>query len=425
MNRIEFPSTQEWTNICKRPEMDDEFLESRVSSILSVVKAKGDEALKIFTLQFDKVELKEMVVTEEEFEEAVQGCDTALIKAIDKARTNIEKFHLSQVEKVEVIQTTEGVDCWRKSVPIDRVGLYIPGGTAPLFSTLLMLGIPAIIAGCREIVLCTPLNQEGKIDPTILYTANLLGLKKIFKVGGVQAIAAMAYGTATVPRVLKIFGPGNQFVAVAKQLVNREGVAIDMLAGPSELAIIADDSSVPRYVAADLLSQAEHGVDSQVILVSHQKEVIKKVEEQIEIQLEDLPRKNIAQESLENSRAILVEGIDQAIEFVNAYAPEHLIICCKNEDEVANRIENAGSVFLGNYSPESVGDYASGTNHTLPTNGSAKTHRGISIDSFVKKITFQKLSKQGIKNIGETVELMAEAEQLTAHKNAVSIRLKD
>ncbi len=305
------------------------------------------------------------------------------------------------------------------------MGLYIPGGTAPLFSTLLMLGIPAIIACCREILLCTPLDQEGRIDPTILYTANLLGLKKIFKVGGVQAIAAMAYGTATVPRVLKIFGPGNQFVTVAKQLVNRDGVAIDMPAGPSELAIIADDSSVPRYVAADLLSQAEHGVDSQVMLVSHQKEVIKKVEEQIEIQLEDLPRKKIAQESLENSRAILVEGIDQAIEFVNAYAPEHLIICCKNEDEVANRIENAGSVFLGNYSPESVGDYASGTNHTLPTNGSAKTQSGISIDSFVKKITFQKLSKQGLKNIGETVELMAEAEQLTAHKNAVSIRLKD
>ncbi|MCZ6898879.1 MAG: histidinol dehydrogenase [Bacteroidetes bacterium] len=425
MNTIEFPSPQEWIKICKRPEMDDEFLESRVASILNVVKAKGDEALKIFTLQFDKVELKEMVVTEEEFEEAVRGCDMALKKAIDQARANIEKFHLSQVKKVEVIQTTEGVDCWRKSVPIDKVGLYIPGGTAPLFSTLLMLGIPAIIAGCREIILCTPLDQEGKIDPTILYTANLLGLKKIFKVGGVQAIAAMAYGTATVPRVLKIFGPGNQFVAVAKQLVNRDGVAIDMLAGPSELAIIADDSSVPRYVAADLLSQAEHGVDSQVMLVSHQKEVIKKVEEQIEIQLEDLPRKNIAQESLENSRAILVEGIDQAIEFVNAYAPEHLIICCKNEDEVANRIENAGSVFLGNYSPESVGDYASGTNHTLPTNGSAKTQSGISIDSFVKKITFQKLSKQGLKNIGETVELMAEAEQLTAHKNAVSIRLKD
>ena len=425
MNIIEFPSPQEWTKICKRPEMDDEFLESRVASILSVVKAKGDEALKIFTLQFDKVELKEMVVTEEEFEEAVQGCDMALKKAIDQASANIEKFHLSQVEKVEVIQTTEGVDCWRKNVPIDKVGLYIPGGTAPLFSTLLMLGIPAIIAGCREIILCTPLNPEGKIDPTILYTANLLGLKKIFKVGGVQAIAGMAYGTATVPRVLKIFGPGNQFVTVAKQLVNRDGVAIDMLAGPSELAIIADDSSIPRYVAADLLSQAEHGVDSQVMLVSYQKETIKKVEEQIEIQLEYLPRKNIAQESLENSRAILVEGIDQAIEFVNAYAPEHLIICCKNEDEVANRIENAGSVFLGNYSPESAGDYASGTNHTLPTNGYAKTQSGISIDSFVKKITFQKLSKQGLKNIGETVELMAGAEQLTAHKNAVSIRLKD
>ena len=343
--------------------------------------------------------------------------------AIQSAKRNIEKFHINQKEETKVIQTSEGVKCWRKSVAIEKVGLYIPGGSAPLFSTILMLGIPALQAGCSEIVLCTPPNRDGEINPAILYTAELVGVTKIIKVGGAQAIAAMAYGTKSVPQVYKIFGPGNQFVTKAKELIQQDGVAIDMPAGPSEVLVIADSTCEPEFVAADLLSQAEHGTDSQVILLSNDSKILDKTNEELSTQLNQLPRKEIALKALENSKTILCSSIEECVELSNYYAPEHLIIASKNADEYSDQVINAGSVFLGNYSCESAGDYASGTNHTLPTNGYARNYSGVSLDSFVRKITFQKLSKEGIKNIGPAIELMAEAEELFAHKNAVTLRL--
>jgi len=424
MQLIKFPERNSRTEILTRPTIDNSSLEKTVSEILLEVKTNGDAAVRKYSKKFDGIELSDLLVREKEFSEAAKSISAELKLGIDLAKSNIEKFHLSQKEEVKIIETTKGVQCWRKSIAIEKVGLYIPGGTAPLFSTILMLGIPAKIVGCKEIVLCTPPNKDGKINPVILFAAQLIGISKIFKIGGAQAVAAMSYGTESVLKVHKIFGPGNQYVTCAKQLVNKEGIAIDMPAGPSEVAILADDSCIPEFVAADLLSQAEHGTDSQVILVSDNEQVIVKVQKEIETQLEKLPRKEIAKQALKNSKAILVKTKNEAIELLNEYAPEHLIIVCKDEESTAEKIINAGSVFLGNYSCESAGDYASGTNHTLPTNGYAKAYSGVSLDSFVKKITFQKLSQQGLQNIGSAIELMAEAEGLQAHKNAVTIRIK-
>jgi histidinol dehydrogenase len=403
--------------------MDTRLLETRVADILKEVKERGDEAIRKFSLLFDKVSLADIEVSSEEIEAAIAFVDEELKAAIDQAKKNIELFHQNQLQSVEVIETMPGVQCWRKAVGIEKVGLYIPGGTAPLFSTLLMLGIPAVLAGCKEIILCSPPDAKGKLHPAILYVARLVGITRIFKAGGAQAIAAMAYGTATIPQVYKIFGPGNQYVTCAKQLVQRDGLAIDMPAGPSEVAVYADESANAAFVTADLLSQAEHGTDSQVLLVVNREQGIAHIEEQIKNQLEKLPRKAIAAKALENSRIILVRDEQEAIDLLNEYAPEHLILACANADELAAGIINAGSVFLGHYSPESAGDYASGTNHTLPTNGYAHSYSGVSVDSFVKKITFQKLTKQGLEAIGKTVELMAEAEGLRAHANAVTVRL--
>lgn len=421
---IKYPNKSDWKELLKRPTIDSASLEGTVSTILKKVKEIGDSALKEYTLQFDKVKLDSLQVSEEEINKAAILVSDELKKAIQVAKSNIEKFHTSQKEEVKVIETAKGVLCWRKSIGIEKVGLYIPGGTAPLFSTVLMLGVPAQLAGCKEIILCTPCDKNGNINPAILFTAKLVGITKIFKVGGAQAIGALAYGTESIPQVYKIFGPGNQYVTCAKQLVNKEGVAIDMPAGPSEVAVLADETCVPEFVAADLLSQAEHGIDSQVILVCDNEKVIEKINIEIEKQLNQLPRKELAAAALKNSKAILVRDLNEGIELLNQYAPEHLIIACKNEENLASKVVNAGSVFLGNYSCESAGDYASGTNHTLPTNGNAKAYSGVSLDSFVKKITFQKLSKEGINSIGETIELMADAEGLDAHKNAVSLRLK-
>ncbi len=424
MQIIKYPKKETWDEILTRPSLDDNFLERTVANILKDVKQHGDEALKHCARHFDKVELDEFLVSKEEFDEAEARVCDELKEAIKIAKANIEKFHAAQTEKNEVIETTTGVFCWRKSVAIEKVGLYIPAGTAPLFSTVLMLAIPAKLAGCREIILCSPPDKDGKVNEVTLYTARLCGATKVFKIGGAQAIGAMTFGTETVPKVYKIFGPGNQFVTEAKQQVTKHGVSIDMPAGPSEVAILADETSVPEFVAADLLSQAEHAVDSQVLLVSTSENVIEKVNIELEKQLEVLPRKNIAAAALKNSKAILVENSETAIELLNEYAPEHLILAVENADELGEKVINAGSVFLGNYSCESAGDYASGTNHTLPTGGFAKAFSGVSLDSFVKKITFQKLSKTGIFNLGKTIELMAEAEGLNAHKNSVSIRLK-
>lgn len=423
MKTIKYPNKSEWTELLKRPAMDTASLEATVVAVLADVKTNGDEAVKKYTLQFDKVQIENLLVTEAEFSAAEKNVSKELKAAIQLAKNNIEKFHISQKEESKVIETATGVKCWRKSIGIEKVGLYIPGGSAPLFSTILMLGVPASIAGCKEIVLCTPPTPSGEINPAILYTAKLVGISKVFKIGGVQAIGAMAYGTQTVPKVYKIFGPGNQYVTCAKQLINKEGVAIDMPAGPSEVAVMADESCVPAFVAADLLSQAEHGADSQVILVSDNETVITNVQAELKKQLELLPRKELAAKALDNSKAILVKDKNEAIELLNEYAPEHLIIACKDDEQISEKIVNAGSVFLGNYSCESAGDYASGTNHTLPTNGYAKAYSGVSLDSFVKKITFQKLTKQGIETIGNAIELMAEAEGLHAHKNAVSLRI--
>jgi histidinol dehydrogenase len=403
--------------------LDSASLEETVNSVLFEVRKNGDKAIQVYTKQFDKVDIEKTEVDTSEFIQAEKNISEELKNAIQLAKANIEKFHFAQKEEKKVIETTSGVNCWRKSIAIQKVGLYIPGGSAPLFSTILMLGIPAKIAGCSEIILCTPPDKNGKINDAILYTAKLVGITKVFKVGGVQAIGAMAYGTETIPKTNKIFGPGNQYVTCAKQLVNKSGTAIDMPAGPSEVAIIADETCIPAFVASDLLSQAEHGADSQVILVSTSEETIESVNIELIKQLALLSRKELAQKALENSKAILVKTVDEGIDLLNAYAPEHLIIACENEEEIGELVLNAGSVFLGNYSCESAGDYASGTNHTLPTNGYATAYSGVSLDSFVKKVTFQKITKEGIKNIGNAIELMAAAEGLDAHKNAVTLRL--
>lgn len=424
MKTIKYPNKESWKEILKRPAIDTTSLEATVQTVLSDIKTIGQSAVNKYTLQFDKVDIQNVLVSDSEFSEAEKLISSELKNAIQLAQKNIETFHSAQKENTQVIETMTGVKCWRKSVAIQKVGLYIPGGTAPLFSTILMLGVPAKLAGCQEIILCTPPNKNGAINPAILYTAKLIGITKVFKVGGVQAIGAMAHGTEVIPQVYKIFGPGNQYVTCAKQLINKEGVAIDMPAGPSEVAILADETCVPEFVAADLLSQAEHGSDSQVILVSTNENVIQTIQTELEKQLAVLPRKELARKALENSKAILVGTTTEAIDLLNEYAPEHLIIAYANDELLAEQIVNAGSVFLGNYSCESAGDYASGTNHTLPTNGYAKAYSGVSLDSFVKKITYQKLSKGGINNIGTAIELMAEAEGLEAHKNAVTVRLK-
>jgi histidinol dehydrogenase len=424
MNVFNNPAKKEWKALLKRPAIDAKSLEENVQRILDRVKIGGDAVVKELTKQFDAVQLDSLLVNEKEINEAIKQVPEDLKNAIQQAAENIRTFHSKQSSLPEIIETMPGVHCWRKSVAIEKVGLYIPGGTAPLFSTLLMLGIPATIAGCSEIVLCSPPGKDGNIHPAILYAASVVGITKIIKAGGVQAIAAMAYGTETVPQVYKILGPGNQYVTCAKQLIQKDGVAIDMPAGPSEVAVYADDTAVPAFVAADLLSQAEHGTDSQVLLVAANETIVSLVEKEITNQLEKLPRKDIAAKALANSKAIIMSNEKDAVDLLNEYAAEHLILSCANADLLAESIINAGSVFIGNYSPESVGDYASGTNHTLPTNGYAKAYSGVSLDSFVKKITFQKLSIEGLKNIGNTVELMAAAEGLEAHKNAVSIRLQ-
>jgi len=423
MKIINQPNPTDWQDLLKRPAFNNTELVAKVADVLHQVKLHGDTAVKKYTSDFDGVSIENFLVSDEVIEFAAASIPASLKEAIQLAAKNIQLFHQQQVATVEVIETMPGVQCWRKSVGIEKVGLYIPGGTAPLFSTILMLGIPASIAGCKEVILCSPPDKNGLLNSAILYAANLVGIKKIYSVGGVQAIAAMAYGTETIPQVYKIFGPGNQYVTCAKQLIQQEGIAIDMPAGPSEVCVLADDNANPNFVAADLLSQAEHGVDSQVLLVSTSENLVKQVVACIELQLEKLSRKDIARIALENSKAIVVSSLNEAIELVNEYAAEHLIIACENDEAIAEQIINAGSIFLGNYSPESVGDYASGTNHTLPTNGFARAYSGVSVDSFVKKITYQKLSKLGLGNIGKAVELMAAAEGLDAHKEAVSIRL--
>ncbi len=423
MKTINYPNRNQWQELLKRPVMNVASLESTVNTVLNDVKANGDAAVKKYTLQFDKVEFDNLLVTDQEFSEAEKNVPEELKAAIKQAKSNIEQFHSAQKETIKVVETIDGVKCWRKSVAIEKVGLYIPGGSAPLFSTILMLGVPAKLAGCQEIILCTPPSANGTLNAAILYTAKLVGITKVFKAGGVQAIGAMAFGTQTIPQVYKVFGPGNQYVTCAKQLINKQGVAIDMPAGPSEVAVLADESCVPAYVAADLLSQAEHGADSQVVLVSDNEKTIVDVQVELQKQLKALPRFELAEKALNNSIAILVKDKNEAIDLLNEYAPEHLILACNDDEVLAEKVINAGSVFLGNYSCESAGDYASGTNHTLPTNGYAKAYSGVSLDSFVKKITFQKLSKQGIQNIGKTIELMAEAEGLHAHKNAVTLRI--
>ncbi|MBC7511175.1 MAG: histidinol dehydrogenase [Ferruginibacter sp.] len=418
------PLKEQWKTILQRPTFDSKILEEKVAAIVLDVKLNGDDAVKKYAAKFDGLELDELRVSEEEILEALPLVSDELKAAISLAKNNITLFHEAQREEIKKIETTPGVLCWRKSIGIQKVGLYIPGGTAPLFSTLLMLGVPAMLAGCSQIVVCTPTDKNGKVNPVVLYVAHLIGLTNIYKIGGAQAIAAMANGTATVPQVYKIFGPGNQYVTCAKQLVNKEGTAIDMPAGPSEVAVYADETANPIFVAADLLSQAEHGVDSQVVLVATSQLIIEVVKSEIEKQLLFLDRKELAIKALQNSRFILMENVEDAFELLNEYATEHLIIASDNAVELSEKVINAGSVFLGHYSPESVGDYASGTNHTLPTNGYAKAYSGVSLDSFVKKVTFQQLTKKGIENIGNAVQLMAAAEGLDAHKNAVTVRLE-
>ena len=405
-----------------RPSFDSSSLEETVKNILADVKANGDEAVRKFTLQFDKVQITDLRVNDKEIDKAEQSVSAELKQSIVTAKNNIEQFHAVQLDKIEVVETMPGVQCWRRSTPIEKIGLYIPGGSAPLFSTILMLAVPARLAGCKEIILCSPPNPAGQLNPAILFTAAIAGITRIFRAGGVQAIGAMSYGTTSIPKVYKIFGPGNQYVTCAKQLVQKEGVAIDLPAGPSEVAVYADETANPPFIAADLLSQAEHGIDSQVLLITDHSLLIDAVITEMDKQIAELPRKNIALKALENSKCILVKDQTEAIDLLNEYAPEHLILACTDPDDVAQKISNAGSVFLGHYSPESVGDYASGTNHTLPTNGYARSYSGVSVDSFVKKITFQKLSQAGLENIGRTVEVMAVAEGLIGHKNAVSIR---
>lgn len=417
------PDQKLWAEILQRPTIDANNLLPKVQAILDLVKERGDDAVKECTLSFDQVSLSSIQLSAEQLSEYANALDSNVKKAIEVAKTNIEKFHQTQFQKVEKMETMPGVWCWRKMVGIEKVGIYIPGGTAPLFSTVLMLGIPAILAGCKEIILCTPPNKDGSIHPAIAYAANLIGIKYVFTIGGVQAIAAMAFGTESVPKVYKIFGPGNQYVTAAKQLVQQNGTAIDMPAGPSEVCVWADENAVPEFVAADLLSQAEHGADSQVLLVASNEVVVEKIEQALTIQLNQLSRKEFASLALANSKAIVMNEATNALELINEYAPEHLILSIQNAEMFAEKVINAGSVFIGNYSPESVGDYASGTNHTLPTNGYAKAYSGVSIDSFVKKITFQQLTERGLTNIAQTVIEMAKAESLDAHANAVQIRV--
>lgn len=423
MKKILYPNKADWAEMLRRPMQNVSTFFENVSTILKNVKANGDAAVLEYEEQFDKVKLTSLAVTEEEMKEAEAQVPIELKVAILLAQRNIYTFHKKQKFEGKKVETMEGVTCWQKAVGIEKVGLYIPGGTAPLFSTVLMLAVPAKIAGCKEIILCTPPDKEGKINPAILYAAQVSGVSKIFKAGGVQAIGAMAYGTESVPKVYKIFGPGNQYVMAAKQQVAMHDVAIDMPAGPSEVAVIADESANPTFVAADLLSQAEHGLDSQVVLITTSEKLLGEVEYEVQHQLSRLPRWQIAEKSLENSKLILVKDMDEAIEITNEYAPEHLIIETKDYMDLAEKVVNAGSVFLGNYTPESAGDYASGTNHTLPTNGYAKAYSGVSLDSFIRKITFQEINREGIQNIGPAIEVMAANEHLDAHKNAVSVRL--
>ena len=425
MKTIEFPPKNTFNRLTKRPVFEKNDIENLIKGIFEKVENEGDDALKFYAEKFDNQILETIEVSEQEIIKAISLVDEELKIAINTAKSNIEKFHQSQKETPQQIETTEGVVCWRESRAIDKVGLYIPGGTAPLFSTVLMLAVPAQIAGCKEIILCSPPQKNGKINPIILYVANLCGVSKIFKVGGAQAIAAMSLGTETVPKVYKIFGPGNQFVTEAKIFAQKLGIAIDMPAGPSEVLVMADETANPSFVAADLLSQAEHGADSQVVFLTISKEILEKVKQETESQLQDLPRKDIAEKALENSSFILLNSIEECIEFSNEYAPEHLILSIENPENILSEITNAGSIFLGNYTPESAGDYASGTNHTLPTNGNARAYSGVSLDSFVKKITIQRISEKGIQNLGKTIENMAAEEGLFAHKNAVTLRLKN
>ena len=423
MKKILYPNKSEWAEMLRRPVLNVETLFENVGAILKEVRMNGDKAVLEYEERFDKVKLESLAVTPEEIKEAELQVPIELKVAILLAQRNIYTFHKKQKFEGKKVETMEGVTCWQKAVGIEKVGLYIPGGTAPLFSTVLMLAVPAKIAGCKEIVLCTPPNKEGKINPAILYAAQVAGVSKIFKAGGVQAMAPMAYGTESVPKVYKIFGPGNQYVMAAKQQVAMHDVAIDMPAGPSEVEVIADETANPAFVAADLLSQAEHGVDSQVVLITTSEKLLNEVEYEVQHQLSRLPRWEIAEKSLANSKLILVKDMDEAIELTNEYAPEHLIIETQNYMELAEKVVNAGSVFLGSYTPESAGDYASGTNHTLPTNGYAKAYSGVSLDSFIRKITFQEINREGIQNIGPAIEVMAAHEQLDAHKNAVTVRL--
>ncbi len=424
MQIVKYPQKgKEYIEITKRATSDTVEITELVRNILQEVQHNGDVALQNFSEKFDKVQLKTFLISQNEINEAIDLVSEELKQAIQTAYHNIEKFHKHQIPNIDVVETTLGVNCWRQNSAISNVGIYIPGGTAPLFSTVLMLAIPARIAGCQNVVLCSPPNQEGKIHEAILYTANLCGVTQIYKIGGAQAIAAMAYGTESISKVDKIFGPGNQYVTIAKQLVNVNGVAIDMPAGPSEVLVIGDKKANADFIAADLLAQSEHGIDSQSIFVTDNENKLKEVEIAILQQLEQLPRKEITKKALENARLVLFQNLDECMDFSNFYAPEHLIIQTENADNLAQKVINAGSVFIGAYSPESAGDYASGTNHTLPTHGFATAYSGVSLDSFVKKITFQKLSKEGLQNIGKTVEIMAKYEALDAHKNSVSIRL--
>ena len=423
MNIIRYPERAEWNNVLKRSALHTEDIRPAVQEIIGKIRAEGDRALYEYEEKFDKVKLASLIVTPEEFDEAGKALESGLKEAILRALENIRAFHAAQKFESKKVETVPGVTCWQKAVPIEKVGLYIPGGTAPLFSTVLMLATPAQIAGCKEIILCSPPNTEGKIHPAILFAAQAAGVKKVFKAGGVQAIAAMAYGTESVPKVYKIFGPGNQYVTVAKQEVSLRDVAIDMPAGPSEVAVLADETANPVFVASDLLSQAEHGVDSQAVLITTSETLLRETQAEVERQLAALPRKAITEKSLESSRLILVKDLNEALDMVNEYAPEHLIIETKDYQDIAERVINAGSVFLGPYAPESAGDYASGTNHTLPTNGYAKAYSGVSLDSFIRKITFQEITREGIRTLGPTIQVMAENEHLDAHKNAVTIRL--
>ena len=423
MKKLDNPQSSTWAELLKRPTQTFADIEETVKQIFKEVQQKGDKAVAKYTSLFDGVQLNAIEVTLDELKNAENQVSKELKEAIQLAKSNIYNFHQAQKTEKISIETTEGVFCWQEKRPIQKVGLYIPGGSAPLFSTVLMLAVPAKIADCKEIILCSPPDKNGKINPAILYAASLCGVTKIYKVGGIQAIAAMTFGTETIDKVYKIFGPGNQFVTIAKQVASQNGVAIDMPAGPSELLVFADESAIPSYVASDLLSQAEHGKDSQVILVTTSKNMLKDVEEEIYKQLEVLPRKEIAQVAIENSKLIFMDSDVEALKLINEYGPEHFIICSSNEGFFIENIENAGSVFIGNFTPESAGDYASGTNHTLPTNGYSKSYSGVNLDSFLKAMTFQKITQKGIQNIGNAIELMAEAEGLIGHKNAVSLRL--